>query len=113
LWWNKTEAVREVARQPAVAVVTRVVDVPVHEGGVMLPNVGDRIEIDFIDDPGFPRTLFKGARGTVQRITHSRYDNIFDIGTCTQIWVKWDKQGNVVALIPELGDKFHLIEKEK
>jgi hypothetical protein len=76
-------------------------------GEMMLPNVGDRIEIDF-DDPEFPHTLTKGARGTVESINSANFDGK---RTITQIWVLWDKQRNCIALIPERGDKFHLIEK--
>ena len=74
----------------------------------MLPNVGDRIEIDF-DDPEFPNTLVKGARGTVESINTMQSTKE---KTITQIWVLWDR-GNCIALIPERGDKFRILEEEK
>lgn len=74
----------------------------------MLPNVGDRIEIDF-DDPEFPNTLTKGARGTVESISYYKTTPVGN-GSLTQVWVVLDKHRNCIALIPEKGDKFRVID---
>lgn len=79
-------------------------DVPVAK-----TKVGDRVRLLDLRDPYSTRS--PGDTGTVEAIKEIPPEITPSEELERQIWVKWDT-GGMMALIPEAGDRYELIDSE-